>query len=714
MANPVVSVIVPAYNVERYIEQCVDSICAQTLREIEIICVNDGSTDSTLDILRRYEALDSRVRVIDKQNTGYGNSVNTGIDQARGEWISIVESDDFLDENMLSDLVMNAKLEDGGTADIVKSSFWLYYDATEESPECVKAPNLAKSMKGRRYEFDVLEDPEVIRHHPSIWSAIYRRSFLNDYAIRMIEPKGAGWTDNPWLYDTMLLAKRIVWIPTAYYYYRQSRESSTNIADYHLVFDRLRDIRGIYEKLEVRDPGLLAALYARSITYVVFSILKRGGFREDDPELQSLIKETFATFDEEILFDSANGIRAAHLDYYQDFTGKLLDELKPCLPEKNPSFSYVICMKDDRERLWYTVKSLTKQVNASFEAILVNCDSHDRSAAIAKSIAEKDQRFRVVSDPSGSVGAGFNRGLAEAKGKYVSFLRPGALLIRTVFLERLATAVRSFGREVPDVIVTDQEFPEFKSTRFEEELSERHVDCNECAELVIAGTKPGFYGKFLERTFAQSGVVAFNDAGDEDGLAFWTEVVLHAQKVALLSAFETRITKRQRLLESKLDGKDDAAVQYAQGRYKAIASVAERDGSERAWRVARTSIVHAMVDDMRHFSAGPEGLRFFTAAKAVFEGEFGLSGQSASYYCNYEDYRTLDLVFRMSYEDYLAERAKQDSNRVELDGNRLSDHVNRYNGLEKKYEKLKDTAKYGPGAKVVKALRKVNPKKAKK
>lgn len=89
-----VSILVPCCNVEKYLHQCLDSIVGQTLKDMEIIVINDGSTDGTLDIINEYAARDKRIRVLDKENEGYGKSMNRGLDMARGEYVGIVESDD--------------------------------------------------------------------------------------------------------------------------------------------------------------------------------------------------------------------------------------------------------------------------------------------------------------------------------------------------------------------------------------------------------------------------------------------------------------------------------------------------------------------------------------------------------------------------------------------------------------------------------------------
>ena len=115
--SPKVSLVIPCCNVERYVEQSVRSAMNQSLRNIEIICINDGSTDSTLSILQKLANEDSRICIIDKPNSGYGNSMNIGFDAAHGEYVGILESDDFIDELMLEVFYDLAKSND---AEVVK------------------------------------------------------------------------------------------------------------------------------------------------------------------------------------------------------------------------------------------------------------------------------------------------------------------------------------------------------------------------------------------------------------------------------------------------------------------------------------------------------------------------------------------------------------------------------------------------------------------
>ena len=121
--TPDVSVILPIFNTERYLDQALDSVSEQSLRSIEIICVNDGSTDGSLEIMQVHGAQDSRIRIIDKQNEGYGASCNRGISEARGRYIAILEPDDWIESNMLVDMIALADSFDQDI-DIVKTPYW--------------------------------------------------------------------------------------------------------------------------------------------------------------------------------------------------------------------------------------------------------------------------------------------------------------------------------------------------------------------------------------------------------------------------------------------------------------------------------------------------------------------------------------------------------------------------------------------------------------
>ena len=216
---PKISILVPIYNVEKYLKECLDSILSQTLQDIEIICINDGSTDSSLEIIKEYSAKDNRIKIIDKQNSGYGASMNRGLAIATGEYIGVVESDDFIKNVMFERLYNIAKKHN---ADVVKSDYLLYTTATNKTR---KAGKISKFFANRI--LDAKKYPRLLKMPPSIWSAIYKRRFLEENQIRFLETPGASYQDTSFSFKIMALAEKVVLTDKAYLYYRQDNENSS-------------------------------------------------------------------------------------------------------------------------------------------------------------------------------------------------------------------------------------------------------------------------------------------------------------------------------------------------------------------------------------------------------------------------------------------------------------------------------------------------------
>ena len=124
MSEPKISIIMPSLNVEPYIVECVDSVINQTLKDIEIIFVDAQSTDGTLEILKDYESKDSRVKLLISDKKSYGHQMNLGIVNATGQYIGIVETDDYVSPEMFYELY---NLSNNGEYDIVKSKIYFYY-----------------------------------------------------------------------------------------------------------------------------------------------------------------------------------------------------------------------------------------------------------------------------------------------------------------------------------------------------------------------------------------------------------------------------------------------------------------------------------------------------------------------------------------------------------------------------------------------------------
>lgn len=215
-----VSVLVPVYNVQQYLSKCLDSILAQTLFDIEIICIDDGSTDKSGEILDDYAKKDNRFRIIHQENGGYGKAMNAGLRAAQGKYIGIVESDDFIAPDMYEKLYLAAEQN---KAEIVKSNYYCYWGTPKEK---IKVEILLKNLP-----YDKVIHPwkyqRLFRIQPSVWSAIYNRKFLEHNKIGFLETPGAAYQDTSFTFKVMAVAERVVLLKDALLYYRQDNGNSS-------------------------------------------------------------------------------------------------------------------------------------------------------------------------------------------------------------------------------------------------------------------------------------------------------------------------------------------------------------------------------------------------------------------------------------------------------------------------------------------------------
>ena len=291
-----VTVVVPCYNTEKFLDQCLCSIEADPMEALEILVINDGSTDGSLSIMRAHESRDSRVRVIDKPNQGYGATVNRGFAEARGEYVAIVEPDDYLKPGMYTALYALASKQ--GHPDVVKSSYWRVYMA-DTPQEHLYHCHYYHRVKPGHQPFTLADAPILIQKHPSIWSALYKKSFLDNCGIRFKEVPGAGWVDNPFLVETLAQVKSIAYTDEAWYCYREDLPTASSASvNSVLALTRWNDMADVLDRLGVTDEGVWRALYTVGFRHAGLA-LASGGI--DQQDVRVLLKKTFRRMDASIV-----------------------------------------------------------------------------------------------------------------------------------------------------------------------------------------------------------------------------------------------------------------------------------------------------------------------------------------------------------------------------------------------------------------------------
>ena len=261
--QPKISVIVPIYKVEKYLKQCVDSIINQTLKDIEIILVDDGSPDNCGKIIDEYAKQDNRVIAVHQENGGYGKAVNHGINIAKGEYIGIVEPDDWIEKYMYETLYNDAKKYH---VDVVKGTFYEYFD-TIDGKFTRKLWGLADSIHPNINPFNIYDYIIPLQHHASIWTGLYKLSFIKYNKIQMLEINKGRYADQNWRYETLMLANNIYWEKPPFYNYRLTNENASsfkknNPDDIFDVYTYLNLFLNKHlDKYEIIKPSLYIEIY---------------------------------------------------------------------------------------------------------------------------------------------------------------------------------------------------------------------------------------------------------------------------------------------------------------------------------------------------------------------------------------------------------------------------------------------------------------------
>lgn len=257
---PLVSVVVPVYNAEQFLRRCVDSVLGQSMPDLELLAVNDGSTDASLVILREYEARDPRVRVFDQENAGQGAARNRALELARGDYVLFVDADDFIERVTLQ--VTTERAEED-RSDLVHFDWKLL----SEKPEVTGRYHYYNADPfWHKRTLEGFECDELLRveNFYSV-SNLYRREYLNRHGIRFEE--GRIYEDNPFVLQVVNHAEKVSMVHSPLYIINPHPESSTRShtnSDRHYR-DHIYAIRRSFELLDRRNPRAAAYLAAYHI-----------------------------------------------------------------------------------------------------------------------------------------------------------------------------------------------------------------------------------------------------------------------------------------------------------------------------------------------------------------------------------------------------------------------------------------------------------------
>ena len=406
-----VSVIIPVYNVEKYLRQCLDSVLNQTLKEIEIICVDDGSTDASLDILREYERKDSRVKALCQKNQYAGVARNNGIKIAQGKYLVFLDSDDFFERDLLE--VQYNQCETYG-ADIGLCAANLFDDAAQKFQPAGWLLDM-QYIKEQPFNRKVLKNDifKCTRFNP--WTKMFSAEFVRREQLLFQDLQRAN--DCYFVMSALALAEKIVAVDKVLVHYRvglknnlQSDNASTPLAcnqALSAVKSRLMEA-GIYYDLAVgfRNNALDQCLYT----------VKRLADNPTAKEVWISAMNDRYLEEFELAADDSNCLNPkTHAE--------LLDILGRSNRDSSRALSVVVAVYNVESYLRQCLDSLIHQMMKDIEILCINDGSTDGSLEILKEYAKRDSRIRIV-DKKQNEGLLLARktGVLQARGKYVMYV----------------------------------------------------------------------------------------------------------------------------------------------------------------------------------------------------------------------------------------------------------------------------------------------------
>ena len=389
---PAVSVIIPVYDTEKYLRECLDSVLNQSLRDIEIICVDDGSTDSSPQILEEYAARDSRVKILRQQNKFAGVARNNGMKIARGKYLCFLDSDDTFAPEMLEKMVARAEATD---ADIVCCDFKNEYADNPEKNSVVRVGN-GKHRDGNAFSFIDSGLPfGALRLAP--WNKIFRREFVaGSPLLTFLDTRSSN--DLTFVCTAFALAERVAIVPEAFPTYRRVADSSISKDRGSHQDDSLRAWTDLEKRL--REAGVYEKLRERVITQRVSSQNYELGFNPNAEFLEK-IYETFP-----------DTPFASREKFEMLVFGKVV----------SPKVSVIVPVYNTENYLRESLGSIVGQTLKDIEIICVDDGSTDTSPQILEEYAARDSRVKILRQQNKFAGVARNNGMKVARGKYLCFL----------------------------------------------------------------------------------------------------------------------------------------------------------------------------------------------------------------------------------------------------------------------------------------------------
>lgn len=533
---PLVSVIIPVYNAARFLSRCLDSIIDQGYENLEIICVNDGSTDNSAEVLEEYAQKDKRVKVINRCNGGSGAARNSGMSAAKGEYISFIDADDYLCPGLYKLFAENCA---GKDIDIFMFNGNVEFDGKENCP--LFYPNrFFKHDISEKDIFDYRAIKSFFYGNQSVCNKIYCFEFLRKNNIFM--PEGKVFEDIYFYFVSLIKARKMKYTDGCFYIYTKSNPNSVTSGYGKSAFD----IFDIFEEMEheTEKAGLWEyfryALFQVEYEKIIEIMVRTQRCRQKDFFLHAkkFLLKRFIVLDPDILsrlvgFNRFWCLQNYSFEQFRDVVLLSLQERKfeHTFPDK-PFFSVIVPVFNVENYLPFCIKSLINQTYRNFEIICIDDGSEDGSGRLLDEYAGYDKRMRVVHQKNKGLGGARNAGAALARGEYLLFVDSDDWLSP----EALFLIAEKVGKDLPDIGIFGFNFYfENKGIVESSKYIKLFEDCEICNYRDIVNfiyEFPCAWSKFYRRRFFTNNNIYFpEDVVFEDILPH-TKVITKARTIS--------------------------------------------------------------------------------------------------------------------------------------------------------------------------------------
>ena len=419
--SPKISVVIPVYNAEPFLKDAINSVLNQTLKNIELVCVNDGSTDNSLEMLNEFAKKDFRVIVIDKENGGCGSARNKSLDNVRGDYIYFFDPDDYVLPNAFEDLYYNA-LKNNSDLVMFKIARFRDGEPIDYSIPGFNFDEIFPNVDFNNFTFNYKDIKKyVLNSSFAPWSKLYKKKFIDSFENFRFD-LNVAFDDVPFHVKSLLRASRISFVPEFYYHYRLSNPNSVNNTKSNqidifkicnLVEDFLIESKHYDEFVKEFTEFKIEQImnYIISCNYEEYYKLAKQEFKKMNLNGLNIKNHLLTNYNDVLNSNSYNEFRIN----------------RGCLPindESNnpPKVSIIVPVYNASKYIRECLDSLINQTLKEIEIICVNDGSTDNSLEILKEYEQKDSRIKIISKENGGAGSARNVGFQNATGEFINFI----------------------------------------------------------------------------------------------------------------------------------------------------------------------------------------------------------------------------------------------------------------------------------------------------